>query len=606
MKKVLLVLGMVGLFIGVGYSQLNDLANLNVVDINHTGPDSTRPYLDDQGVRTVWVANDLDQDGKPEILATDYSNNGRVHALELNGDNLEIVWSSPITAMQDGGGSTPRWVRSGDLDGDGKGEIIFPLNNTKKVQVWEWDGSTDNGYVLAIELPQDAFAAQGVGNFRMNREVGSVYDFDGDGADELIMTNYDNHTYILGISGDVPGFGGWQLEGGSATDPTVGNGSVWHSVPADINGDGQIDIVNHYWNFWAFWSIEPTGANTYEYPDTSKADHYIEFRKSWGQDAVSYMGIQPLDVDGDGKDEVAGILYGGNYGNYSVGLISMPQGSDPLYSWDSTHYAMLGTELWKQVAGKDAGSFWGIGAADLNNNGRDELLLGGSTGYNIVSLEYKGTGSVLDSNSYDRTIAYTGPTTDVTFATTDIWDSLGTIDTVRAETDFISKLYAGSDINGNGKPEVVAAYQSVYDSLTINYRSWHDTTWVKDSTVMKFNPKQINVRLLESSITGLHDLGVKLVTPEDYKLEQNYPNPFNPTTNIKFTLPVDKNISLKVYDMLGKEVKTIIANQNYSKGSYSVTWDGTNNFGKNVASGQYIYTLKYGNFTKSMKMTLLK
>ncbi len=63
---------------------------------NWTGPDSTKPYLDDQGVRTVWVTNDLDKDGKPEILATDYANTGRVHVFELvSGNTLELVWSSP-------------------------------------------------------------------------------------------------------------------------------------------------------------------------------------------------------------------------------------------------------------------------------------------------------------------------------------------------------------------------------------------------------------------------------------------------------------------------------------------------------------------------------
>ena len=62
------------------------------------------------------------------------------------------------------------------------------------------------------------FTAQGVGNFRTNREVADVYDFDGDGPDELIMSNRDNRVYVLGISGDIPGFGGWEVEGG---DPAV-------------------------------------------------------------------------------------------------------------------------------------------------------------------------------------------------------------------------------------------------------------------------------------------------------------------------------------------------------------------------------------------------
>ena len=87
-----------------------------------------------------------------------------------------------------------------------------------------------------------------------------------------------------------------------------------------------------------------------------------------------------------------------------------------------------------------------------------------------------------------------------------------------------------------------------------------------------------------------------------YHLSNNYPNPFNPTTNIRFSLPVNKSISLIVYDMLGQEVKTLINKEEFAKGSYEADWNGTNNAGQKVASGNYIYTLKYGNFQKSVKM----
>ena len=106
--------------------------------------------------------------------------------------------------------------------------------------------------------------------------------------------------------------------------------------------------------------------------------------------------------------------------------------------------------------------------------------------------------------------------------------------------------------------------------------------------------------------TGFVDMPVRLVTPDQYVLEQNYPNPFNPETNIRFTLPVAKEISLVVYDMLGQEVRTLIDGQQYQPGTHQVVWDGTTNSGAPVASGNYVYTLKFGNFTKTAKMTLLR
>ncbi len=88
--------------------------------------------------------------------------------------------------------------------------------------------------------------------------------------------------------------------------------------------------------------------------------------------------------------------------------------------------------------------------------------------------------------------------------------------------------------------------------------------------------------------------------PGDYFLSQNYPNPFNPTTNIGFAISDFGYVSLKVYDVLGREVKTLV-NENKKPGEYKVTFDGSN-----LPSGVYFYSLKAGNFYKVRKMLLIK
>jgi hypothetical protein len=609
MKKKILTIIAIILSGGISFAQLDTLADFNILDLPSM-PDTLKPYFFDQGARSVWVAeSDLDDDGKPEILLTDYSNKGRVHVFELSGNTLELVWSSPLN--ETGGGSTPRWVRTGDLDGDGKDEIIFPnatstaATGEVRIRVFEWDGTTDNEYIHAIDLAYNTFSSQGVGDFRMSREVADVYDYDGDGSDELITANRDNRTYILGITGDVPGFGGWQLEGGDpATVPKIGNGSWWHAVPADLNGDGDIEIVNHFWNFYGFYSIDPTAADTYQYPDTSLSNEYIEFTNP-DVDAVGYMGIQPADVDGDGSDEIALIQYSAASDNdYDMHLINFESTDNELYSWTPDKIGKITTNAW-EISGATVGSFWGIGAADINSNGREEVLLGGGSNYHVVAVEYKGTGGLLDPANYDLSVYYDGPEVGI-YESITFNDSAGVVDTVFTETPFISKMYAGSDINNNGKLEVIASYQSVYDTVRYIYKHWDGNAFVEDSVVRVQNPYQINMRVLESTLTGVKEYNYEVVTPDDYVLEQNYPNPFNPSTTIRFSLPIQKKISITVYDILGNEVKTLIDNQDFEKGGYEVTWDGTNNSGNTVASGQYIYTLKYGNFTKSMKMTLLK
>lgn len=93
--------------------------------------------------------------------------------------------------------------------------------------------------------------------------------------------------------------------------------------------------------------------------------------------------------------------------------------------------------------------------------------------------------------------------------------------------------------------------------------------------------------------------------PDNYSLDDNYPNPFNPSTNIGFALPSTQEVTLKVYNLLGQEVKTIFSGE-MEQGHHVLTWDGDNNSGESVASGVYFYRLETKQFSDSKKMMLLK
>lgn len=88
--------------------------------------------------------------------------------------------------------------------------------------------------------------------------------------------------------------------------------------------------------------------------------------------------------------------------------------------------------------------------------------------------------------------------------------------------------------------------------------------------------------------------------PSDFRVEQNYPNPFNPSTTIKFSIPTNTRLSLKVYNMLGQEVATL-ADGEFGAGTYSVQWNATG-----FASGVYFYRLQAGNRAETKKLMLLK
>ena len=93
--------------------------------------------------------------------------------------------------------------------------------------------------------------------------------------------------------------------------------------------------------------------------------------------------------------------------------------------------------------------------------------------------------------------------------------------------------------------------------------------------------------------------------PTDFELSQNYPNPFNPTTRISYALPRNTFVTIRVYDMLGREVRSLIGKE-MSAGNHSVEWNGDDNAGNKVASGAYIYRINAGNFTSAKKLVLLK
>jgi hypothetical protein len=100
-----------------------------------------------------------------------------------------------------------------------------------------------------------------------------------------------------------------------------------------------------------------------------------------------------------------------------------------------------------------------------------------------------------------------------------------------------------------------------------------------------------------SLITGVNDKPQGVFS---YKLEQNYPNPFNPTTTIRYRIPETRLVKLKVFDVLGKEVITLV-NEEKLSGNYEVKFNGSN-----LSSGVYFYRLTADTFTTTKQMILLR
>ncbi|MCF8242028.1 MAG: T9SS type A sorting domain-containing protein [Melioribacteraceae bacterium] len=92
---------------------------------------------------------------------------------------------------------------------------------------------------------------------------------------------------------------------------------------------------------------------------------------------------------------------------------------------------------------------------------------------------------------------------------------------------------------------------------------------------------------------------------EKYVLSQNFPNPFNPTTNIKFSIPEAGLVSLKIFNILGQEIRTLVSDVKES-GSYQVTWNGKDDHGNSVSTGIYLYKIQANDYSATKKMLLIK
>jgi len=146
------------------------------------------------------------------------------------------------------------------------------------------------------------------------------------------------------------------------------------------------------------------------------------------------------------------------------------------------------------------------------------------------------------------------------------------------------------------------------DSNNVNLRKayWNYLMIGNDGSKGMHNPfYTIQVLLTSKNYT----VGIKQISneiPEVFEMSQNYPNPFNPTTKIDLRIPNTAPVSVKIYDIMGREVKTLVNNQVMLAGKYTVDWNSLDNNGANVSTGAYFYRIVSGNSVITKKMMLIK
>ncbi len=582
-------------------------------------------------------------DNVPAFAVTNYHGNGFIHVFKMAGnDSMELVWTSPAFDSL-GGSSRPRFVKWADLDGDGRIELLAPFNQNG-IAIFEWDGvpgSWNFGDKPAQIIGDPLYAmSPDSGVTYCSVEFLDVGDFDGDNRQELAFANNSNGSdfdryYIFSIEGDFstgdPGFSSVKREAmfrkNAGDYASYGGGTPYAVIGADLNGDGQKEMIFHNWNYGHVTPVRSTGADTYALADT--AHKYVY--GNYPDDCVSLGGGTAFDVNGDGTEEVFIPLYSAN------GLVEMVHyGKDSsVAKIDSNNVYMIDMRPGED---KRFDFFGRAGYGDWDQDGKPNIYVAGRHGDYVMTAEFQG-GDLTDSTQWEISTLYDGLGLDSTiYSAIEITDSAGVVDSVftlqaNSEGTIAMKLYgAYTDFDRDSYEDILIPTQAWKDSIDITKHVWlKDTSYVVYDTLFagtdsmtidtvnitepvyettaykEVEPHRISFRMIESSIiNGIEAKDVTVISPNDYKLKQNYPNPFNPTTTIEFYLPVKKRISLTVYNALGQKIKTLVDNQTLSRGSHIAQWNATNAAGKKVASGMYIYELKYGNFTQHKRMMLLK
>jgi hypothetical protein len=158
----------------------------------------------------------------------------------------------------------------------------------------------------------------------------------------------------------------------------------------------------------------------------------------------------------------------------------------------------------------------------------------------------------------------------------------------------------GADLRGlGGNSAVVFASGFLNPSGNQNGEAFGLFVALADGNVVEL-PQLFGDAAQNSINKVMNENGEELTTVTSYGLQQNYPNPFNPSTRIKFSIPQSEFVSLKVFDILGNEVATLV-NEQRAPGAYEVSFDAGN-----LASGVYVYTLTAGDFVQTRKLMLMK
>ena len=550
------------------------------------------PYMPtttwDMGLDSVWeagqiIAAELDGDANQEVVVSimngPWGTTGSSHFMifELENSDLDspswhIEYTDPITTNWSGYN-----IYVNDLDQDGLMEIYTVAYEYYRLIIYENIGSED------LYAYQTDFYVSNELNERANQSI-VMANFNDDNTNELYAVTSGTNS----LTGELltPGYF-YGIEGSSdVSNITFSNFHYFNHYQgglrqiitgdADMDGNPNLYLAGHYNE--AVYDWEYVGDNPLS--DSSFVEHMIflddttdDFTSGTDQGKVRVAKLFSGDIDNDNQGDIVFT---------SAGL-----GSDKPHIYFLEHDGSSGLTA-TIIVNEFLASNETCCGSEIFGSGEDfvELYNYGTAPINIEGWGFSDSEGSIATTAPDTTIPpggfliiwYTGET-----------NGFPEID---AELSSGGETVYGEDSSGT----MVFSVSFDAQDEDVSYGRYPDgsDTWQQ----MNPTPGSTNTNLLSNDNSFYS-------APEYFSLGQNYPNPFNPQTQFHYDLPKSGNINLGIYDVLGKEVYTVL-NGYQRAGKHNVLWTGINNKGLQVQSGIYFYRLTTDSEITTKKMVYTK
>jgi hypothetical protein len=510
--------------------------------------------VNDDGIKEIVISTFDTTDGNPYGA-------GLIYVLDTDGNNL-TGWPKRIV-----GAPIPATVSIGDVNQDGSMELV--VGSWNQLFVFDYQGNNIPGFPKNLGTSVTA----------------TLYDLDKDGYLEIIYPSSNKNLYIFKYDGSS--FTGWPQ-----TLPEMpGSPAV-----ADIDNDGEFEIVAGTFQ----GPVGPDPFKMYAWESDGNVINGFPVTLSGVIKSTPAIG----DLDNDGSKEIVVVSYDDT-------------NEDSLYVFDASGNLRTGFPLGVTYARLSSPAL-----GDIDGDGNLEILVGGWYTSKEILYGFHQDGSVIQN--FPVLLNHPGASGNINSSPVicDIDGDTTTVEIVVKTTDYIfaihndtttvsgfpyfiddenqSGTYSPSplidDFDNNGNVEYVFAsiagkvhYFDMQFPYNKNFEFWN--SYKHD---MQNSGSILPIKIFTDVNESVYAI------PAEFELMQNYPNPFNPRTVIGYQLPVGGKVTLKVFDIIGNEITTLV-DESKPAGSYKVQWDS-----REYPSGVYFYTLSTGNFLSTKKMILLK